>query len=75
MPNWNKILTEVEASNQINALEKMRKEYFEIIHRETGRNVISYLLLSGKTQNRIKSLSELLYNQGFGLFHDKSKPP
>ena len=42
MPNWNKILTEVEASNQINALEKMRKEYFEIIHRETGRNVISY---------------------------------
>ena len=42
MPNWNKILTEVEASNQINALEKMRKEYFEIIHCETGRNVISY---------------------------------
>ncbi len=42
MPNWNKILTEVEVSNQINALEKMRKEYFEIIHRETGRNVISY---------------------------------
>ena len=33
------------------------------------------LLLSGKTQNRIKSLSEHLYNQGFGLFHDKSKPP
>ena len=33
------------------------------------------LLLSGKTQNRIKSLSELLYNHGFGLFYDKSKPP
>ena len=33
------------------------------------------LLLSGKTQNSIKSQSELLYNQGFGLFHDKSKPP
>ena len=33
------------------------------------------ILLSGKTQNRIKSLSEHLYNQGFGLFHDKSKPP
>ena len=33
------------------------------------------LLLSGKTQNRIKSLSEHLYNQGFGLFHDKSRPP
>ena len=33
------------------------------------------VLLSGKTQNRIKSLSELLYNQGFGLFQDKSKPP
>lgn len=42
MPNWNKILTEVEASNQVNALDRMRKEYFEIIHRETGRNVISY---------------------------------
>lgn len=42
MPNWNKILTEVEASNQINALDKKRKEYFDIIHRETGRNVISY---------------------------------
>ena len=37
--------------------------------------VVRKLLLSGKTQNRIKSLSELLYNQGFGLFHDKSKPP
>lgn len=42
MPNWNKILTEVEASNPINALDRMRKEYFEIIHCETGRNVVSY---------------------------------
>lgn len=42
MPNWNKILTEVEASSQVNALDKMRKEFFEKIHRETGRNVISY---------------------------------
>lgn len=25
MPNWNKILTEVEASNQVNALDRMRK--------------------------------------------------
>ena len=33
------------------------------------------LLLSGKTQNRIKSLSELLYNQGFGLFMIKASPP
>ena len=40
---------------------------FELLYRR--------ILLSGKTQNRIKSLSELLYNQGFGLFHDKSKPP
>lgn len=39
MPNWNKILTEVEASNQVNALDRMRKEYFEIIHRETGRKL------------------------------------
>ena len=33
------------------------------------------LLLSGKTQNRIKSLSALLYNQGFGLFMIKASPP
>ena len=40
------------------------------------RLVISFeLLLSGKTQNRIKSLSELLYNQGFGLFMIKASPP
>ena len=37
--------------------------------------VYKKILLSGKTQNRIKFLSELLYNHGFGLFHDKSKPP
>ncbi len=41
MPNWNKILTEVEASNQVNALDRMRKEYFEIIHRETGRERVN----------------------------------
>lgn len=49
MPNWNKILTEVEASNQVNALDRMRKEYFEIIHRETGRNVISYYFWVAET--------------------------
>ena len=43
--------------------------------RKERANNVKKLLLSGKTQNRIKSLSELLYNQGFVLFHDKSKPP
>ena len=58
------------------SLPMHRIAFLTALYKEQTHSPIYYnLLLSGKTQNRIKSLSELLYNQGFGLFHDKSKPP
>ena len=53
---------------------KVSKEQWAALY-NTAFHIYCRVLLSGKTQNRIKSLSELLYNHGFGLFYDKSKPP
>ena len=53
----------------------LRKHYLLLLSGKNHEAFQKQLLLSGKNQNRIKSLSEHLYNQGFGLFHDKSKPP
>lgn len=73
MPNWNKILTEVEASNPINALDKMRKEFFEKIHRETGRNVISYY--SGWLKNSVPQamIDEQDKNAFMSIIHELDK--
>ena len=60
--------------NDVDASHIIEIKLDSFAHRKY-RKAETLLLLSGKTQNRIKSLSEHLYNQGFGLFHDKSKPP
>ena len=73
MPNWNKILTEVEASNQVNALDRMRKEYFEIIHRETGRNVISYYSAWLKQPTVHTMIDELDKNAFMSITHSLDK--
>lgn len=73
MPNWNKILTEVEASNQVNALDKMRKEYFEKIHRETCRNVISYYSGWLKTSVSQTMIDEQDKNAFMSIIHELDK--
>ena len=73
MPNWNKILTEVEASNQVNALDKMRKEFFEKIHRETGRNVISYYSGWLKSPSPQAMINEQDKNAFMSIIHELDK--
>lgn len=73
MPNWNQIFTEVEATNQVNALNKMRNEYFEIIHRETGRNVISYYSGWLKQSTEHTMIDKLDKNAFMSITHSLNK--
>lgn len=42
MPNWGEVLTEIQGMKIENPLDTIRKKYLRIMHKYTGRNIISY---------------------------------
>src|SRR5271155_1937860 len=42
MPNWNEVVREVQKRQAITAVDVVRHEYLDKLHKLTGRNVIAY---------------------------------